>query len=33
MPFAALYDKKNKLINKYEREIPLDVILSKIKNM
>ena len=33
MPFAALYDKKNKLISKYEREIPLDVILAKIKNM
>ncbi len=33
MPFAALYDKKNKLINKYERDIPLDVILAKIKTM
>ncbi len=33
MPFAALYDKKNKLINKYERDIPLDIILPKIKKM
>ena len=33
MPFAALYDKRNKLLNKYERDIPLDIILSKIKKM
>lgn len=33
MPFAALFDKNNKLINKYEREIPLDVILANIKDM
>jgi len=31
MPFAAIYDKKNKLISKYERDIPLDEILVKIK--
>ena len=31
MPFAAVYDKKNKLISKHERDIPLDEILLKIK--
>ena len=31
MPFAILYDKKGKMIGKYEREIPLNVIINSIK--
>jgi protein-disulfide isomerase len=33
MPFAALYDKKNRLIRKYERDIPLDELQELIKKM
>ena len=30
MPFAAVYDKKNKLMNRYERDIPINEILAKV---
>ena len=31
MPFAILYDKQGKMIGKYEREIPLNVLINSIK--
>jgi len=31
MPFAILYDKQGKMVGKYEREIPLNIIINSIK--